>query len=200
MGDCGVAPLLVIYRQPQVVCPVLDSERENQPSGNGGRLNGAQTMLDRRRSCGSELQGKFQLRASGSRSPLPPQPAGDDTRRAHANLILAQGTFFGRVPLPCRFRAIFVSIFGWIVFGAFCVSAATGLLQCALSFIAADLHGLLSKLPKARAEFVSISCHFQSNFETRKGAKDSENADLLPASCFLRQPGVERLRYDVSQN
>ena len=89
-------------------------------------------------------------------------------------------------------------IFGWTVFGTFCASVATDLQQCA--FIAADLHGFLGKLLEARAEFVSISCHFQFDFEVRKGAKDSEKANPLRASRSPRQSTAARPRYDFSQN
>ena len=68
------------------------------------------------------------------------------------------------------------------------------------SFIAADLHGFLGKLLEARAEFVSISCHFQFDFEVRKGAKDSEKANPLRASRSPRQSTAARPRYDFSQN
>jgi len=130
----------------------------------------------------------------------PRRPLNPRKRRLRANLLVTSGRFFGRVPLPWRFRAIFVSIFGRIVFGTFCASVVTDLRQCALSFIAPDLCALLSKLATARAEFVSISCHFQFDFETRKGAKDSEKPDPLRASRSPRQSTVTRPCNDVSQN
>ena len=103
------------------------------------------------------------------------------------------------MPFPCRFRAIFVSIFGSTVFGTFCASVVTDLQQCTLSCIAPGLRGLLSKLPTTRAEFVSISSRFHFDFETRKGAKDSEKIHPLRASRSPRQSTVTRLRYDISQ-
>ena len=47
---------------------------------------------------------------------------------------------------------------------------------------------------------MSISCHFQFDFEVRKGAKDSEKANPLRASRSPRQSTAARPRYDFSQN